>query len=702
MLCEVITRMTTINKNEHQPKGDGDGDGGGVVNVLPSAVVEEENASNKQCNQQLVDEQAQQHNHAYNIRNNFEQGDDEAKTAAAATTTTTTAETMNASHDMNHTHISSINSNNNNRNETNDENQHHLDGAPVIINNNENMENPKEDQNDDEEEEEEEIIFMMNRDDANDDNRKNEVERIKKTNNNSLHVKKSTREREQEDNDQNNHETNPMIPFQRGQLDNFHWKEQLPPEQVARFHNNNNDENKNYDNDCDDDDQDDAWTEFVPTSTTRMHHHHYAMAVIRTFYLVLVAGASVGAALVVLFYTRQVETNDFQQNFQSDAEQILWSIRETFDTTLAAADNLVTMIVAQKVAMNTTFPFVAVSNYALQAAKVKSTSKAFVMGVHYRISEENRAAWEEFAAQNNEFVREAWALQAQDETFRGSLDTFPNIEREIFANFPTRAVRPPDSGPYLVSWQNYPIIYEPTSAPYNYDLFAVPFLAKRWLPVLETKRPHISGIGQVLDPNIPYIDSDQAVSVNFIKNFIPPMENPAEPTIILVYPIIDQQEQLTVSDLSQISDDQLVGTHSFTLFYRDILRNILPDRSRGIMVVTETACGQVFTYQINGAQAVYVSNTDLHNTDYDDLQITVTLTSLLDTSDSTGTKRSYTGIPLSDATCPITIRISPSRENEDMYRSNNPTILSLAAGLSVVFVGGLFLLYEWFMRCLSD
>ena len=318
--------------------------------------------------------------------------------------------------------------------------------------------------------------------------------------------------------------------------------------------------------------------------------------VVRLLFAAVLVGSAVGVSLIVFYYTRNTEDREFETQFKSDADKILQSIGDAFDATLATADNFAAMTVAQKGAANTTFPFVAVPNYAIQAAKAKTLSKAFVVGTSYMISEEDREAWEVFASENNQFVQEAWELQKQDESYQGSLETYPNIQDEIFANFPEFSIRPHGSGPYVVTWQNYPVIYEENSAPYNYDINAIPFIANRWYTAYNERRPIISTFSGVVDPRDPTTNPVDMISVNFAKNFIPPTENAAEPMVNLLYPIIDQKEKLRIDD---DSDAPVVGMWICTIFWREMLRNILPDTSKGILVMTENSCGQNFTYEIN-------------------------------------------------------------------------------------------------------
>jgi len=223
----------------------------------------------------------------------------------------------------------------------------------------------------------------------------------------------------------------------------------------------------------------------------------------------------------------------------------------------------------------------------------------------------------------------------------------------------------------------------------------------------------MSGFSNLVDPTVDFLESDEAVSVNFVKNFIPPNENPAEPISILLYPIRNRSNQQlhttncrtgrrdgtdgTDNDFDERGEDdeEVVGSFSVILFWRDLLRNTLPPSSRGIVVVTQNDCGQTFTYEINGAETTYLANKDVHEPQYDGIGLTATLSSLLDrTISSNSFSLGCTDFTLLDSTCPITIRITPSIKNEEHFKSNDPIIFAVGAGLVFFFAGGLFLLYD--------
>ena len=73
----------------------------------------------------------------------------------------------------------------------------------------------------------------------------------------------------------------------------------------------------------------------------------------------------------------------------------------------------------------------------------------------------------------------------------------------------------------------------------------------------------------------------------------------------------------------------IVGTISFGFFWRELLRDILPESSKDILVVTEISCPDNepldFTYEINGAVTTYLGLGDMSNPKYHYLELSMTL-----------------------------------------------------------------------------
>lgn len=215
------------------------------------------------------------------------------------------------------------------------------------------------------------------------------------------------------------------------------------------------------------------------------------------------------------------------------------------------------------------------------------------------------------------------------------------------------------------------------------------------------------GFSNVLDPTADAISSDQSIVVEFVRNFIPPDENPAEPISTILYPITERFNQRLRRDChgeqdgrrrnqQDDDDDVVVGSLSITLFWRDLLRNTVPPSSRGILVVTSNTCGQTFTYEIDGAETTYLADRDVRDTQYDGMSVTATLSSMLIQSPaSSAFFHRCTDFSSLDSTCPVTIRISPSPKNQQDFISNDPVIFAVGSWLIFFFAGGLFLLYDF-------
>jgi hypothetical protein len=421
--------------------------------------------------------------------------------------------------------------------------------------------------------------------------------------------------------------------------------------------------------------------------------------IVRILFSVVLVISTIGIAVAVYYFVREMETREFEYHFRSDADKITQSLGYAMRTTLASADVLATNFMAHKDATNSSFPFVSLPHFPLQVAKLKLLSRAYVSGAQFWVSDEQRDDWEAFAAEHGPLhVDEAWKLQAQDETFQGPLKNYPPSQDQIYTNFPEFSVIPRGNGPYLVKWQTYPIVYEVNSAPYNYDMLTFPTFANDWNTTLQTKRPSLAAFS-VVDISDPLAQ----IGIEYLKLFISEDESAAEPVTSLIYPILDQNGINLQHTNESIEEADLVGTVSFGFFWRDLLRDILPEKSEGILVVTEMSCNMVnnetvaFTYEINGAYTTYLGVGDLSKPEYHYLRSSKTLNEIMDDI-SMSTSRQYTGIRMSESSCPIRITIYPSAKNESSFYGSQPLILTICSVLVFLFAGILFALYDLLVK----
>jgi hypothetical protein len=183
---------------------------------------------------------------------------------------------------------------------------------------------------------------------------------------------------------------------------------------------------------------------------------------------------------------------------------------------------------------------------------------------------------------------------------------------------------------------------------------------------------------------------------NFNKDFIPPDENAMEPVSDLYYPIIDDVDSVEVAGATgyNASEHTFVGMLAASIYWRDLMKDILPTNSSSVIVVVTNPCNLPFTYKVNGPQVQYLGVGDQHEKQYDKPVIE----SLLGELNAYSVRESeYTGAPL-DSYCPFTLHVYPSNEMKHTYISNDPSVFTAVAVFIFIFTSLVFLLYDFMVE----
>lgn len=190
------------------------------------------------------------------------------------------------------------------------------------------------------------------------------------------------------------------------------------------------------------------------------------------------------------------------------------------------------------------------------------------------------------------------------------------------------------------------------------------------------------------DPNDPLDVMQAEVVATWMKEVLEEGTEPLEPISSIYVPIVDQVGAVTPSP--QVG--KAVGIMNLSVYWRDLLKDILPSGSRGVIVVFENECGPVpFTYQIDGPRTTYLGRGDLHEKNFDHLELACRLANVHGYSVG---GRKYTGLPLDEQTCPFNLRVYPSTDMRNDYNSKDPVIFTLLAVLIFVFTTGVFGMYD--------
>jgi Adenylate and Guanylate cyclase catalytic domain len=168
-----------------------------------------------------------------------------------------------------------------------------------------------------------------------------------------------------------------------------------------------------------------------------------------------------------------------------------------------------------------------------------------------------------------------------------------------------------------------------------------------------------------------------------------------EPMTDLVFPVVDTIDQVRVAGAADYNptDHKVVGTLTGSIYWRSMIRNIIPQGqgSNGIHVVFTNPCTDSFTYKIHGPDVKYFGVGDHHEPHYGKHGVQKTLHEL---EASALHHSAYTGPPIDEAYCPITVHLYPSREMLETFEVHNPYLCSGVVILIFAFVSIVFIFYD--------
>ncbi|CAB9511106.1 Receptor-type guanylate cyclase gcy [Seminavis robusta] len=131
----------------------------------------------------------------------------------------------------------------------------------------------------------------------------------------------------------------------------------------------------------------------------------------------------------------------------------------------------------------------------------------------------------------------------------------------------------------------------------------------------------------------------------------------------------------------------VVATVTASVAWDASMRNLLPSNVRGILCVVENTCDQVFTYEINGKDAIYLGSGDMHNPKYDHLEVMVDL--------SMHTHPNFTTTP---GHCQYSMHVYPTETFEGDYTTAMPITFAVVVLASFITVALVFIIYDWFVK----
>ncbi|KAL7561134.1 hypothetical protein ACA910_004617 [Epithemia clementina (nom. ined.)] len=392
------------------------------------------------------------------------------------------------------------------------------------------------------------------------------------------------------------------------------------------------------------------------------------------FVIVLTA---VAFSAVTYVFTNNEETNNFEIQFDDFAYQVSTVAQDEAESVFGILVYHALTISSYCIDTGIEWPFVSIPHFETRGNTNNRFSKALQVSLVPLVRKEVKEEWEEYAWNKQSWVQEGVDLSSiLHREYLGPDLTVPAIPSKVFRfqeGTAGGAPVPEDGagvgyGPadYGVVWQQAPAPHDPSVI--NFNLLSHPSFARAYKAMWESTKAVLS---EVIDLSFLY----QGAILDEIEH----------PHSFLMQPIYS-----TLADENKTIDDRdsLVGFLVAVLPWDSYFANLLPAHIQGMVVAVYNSCGDSFTYRLNGPEAVYLGEGDLHDSKYSHLGIVSAF------SPSGSLNYSSESSVVQDS-CDYELRMYPSASFEDSYRSESPWIYALVVLSLFVFTAGVFVIYDW-------
>jgi len=416
----------------------------------------------------------------------------------------------------------------------------------------------------------------------------------------------------------------------------------------------------------------------------------------RLFIFIVLLLSMIGTAVAVYLLMSSKEQEKYTDQFREDAKKVLDSIGKNLDVTLSAIDALAVSLVSYSQYSNSTWPFVTMPDFAVHSAKARSLSRAVFLVVYPYVLEKRRIAWEKYSVLNDAWVEDGIKVQEKSASFVGptilNYTTLGVIhDNEAFereGDVGNGTTRP---GPYMPIWQSSPIV--PKYPPYNWDLLSASDISTIYEGI-EKHKAVLYHAYLLPDPENEDEVIEMGYEADFFSDYIQPGEEAMEPLSDIYYPLINNINSINIyEDDGEYcpEENEFVGFISLSVYWRDMLKDILPPGSQGIDVVVKNKCNPTFTYQINGPRVRYKGRGDVHDKNLPHLEMS---SSLINLDEFSFRRPGYTGAPIDDDLCPFFLYVYPSTDRYTAQITDEPMFGALCSVGIFAFTSMVFLIYD--------
>lgn len=326
-----------------------------------------------------------------------------------------------------------------------------------------------------------------------------------------------------------------------------------------------------------------------------------------------------------------------------------------------------TTITSYALASSVQWPNLTMPHFEIRGENNNRLSKA--LQVTFAPLVKNKQEWEQYAKENQEWIKEglvhAGAPEEDITNVRGIADFVWRLDQSSQGSAVVQSTNGVDFGPgsFAPVWQQSPAPHDTSII--NFDLLSHPTFQRVYHGMWETAKPVLS---EVTDLAFLY------------EGAVHEEEDGTNPHSFLLSPVYDSFEGTRTRD-------NIIGFLVAVLPWDSYFSNLLPNSVKGMDVVLHNTCGNHFTYRINGPNAVFVGEGDLHEKAYDYLEVDTPFSPFLEHEFSENNEH-----------CEYDLRIFPSAKLHAEYTTTKPAIYTIVVIAVFFFTAMVFALYDHFVN----
>jgi len=316
------------------------------------------------------------------------------------------------------------------------------------------------------------------------------------------------------------------------------------------------------------------------------------------------------------------------------------------------------------------FPFFTMPFFEVQGEEARKISGAEVVLFAPLVKTSDKLRWEDYSV-----AKQSWLQEGL--TYRGLPNVDPGpIAEEIYA-YEVDKHKTHKAGEIHVDGYFLPV-WQMAGAPVNASIINLDLLTRSsfehaMVDVIEQREGTLS-----------YVSDFNYLTENSVEG-----DNGFHIQSYVLEPVFESFD----------SDATVVGFIVAVLPWNTYFENVIPEGTKGVNIVIDDQCGDVFTYEINGANSTFLGSGDLHETAYDSNVYSIDF----------ATFARYEGSPhpsvngssyndyfkgTNDGHCKYVFNIYPSAKLEAQYTSNKHIIYAAAVVGIFATIALLLVIYD--------